>query len=258
MYLVVAPDEPYTILAASQDLLDATYTDEAIFGRPCFEVFPVNPAAPEGHGTNALAAAFREVAATRASKTYTAQPTRRSSEASPRVSSRSTPVALRLREQRSAPHPRPRPGAWTAARSGRNTPAWRHRVRRDLPAHHARARDGLVHRLLRRPAALVRGDHLSGARGRVGLLPQRHRAEASSGRPRAPAGRVREAAPHLRDGAEQHARTSSTSSTSTTARSTPTTRCSRPGAWRRARQEAGWTWATSNGTPTCTTARSTR
>jgi PAS domain S-box-containing protein len=73
MYLVVAPDEPYTILAASQDLLDATYTDEAIFGRPCFEVFPVNPAAPEGHGTNALAAAFREVAATRASKTYTAQ-----------------------------------------------------------------------------------------------------------------------------------------------------------------------------------------
>jgi hypothetical protein len=37
-------DAAFTIVAASVAYLQTTHTDESIFGRPLFEVFPDNPA----------------------------------------------------------------------------------------------------------------------------------------------------------------------------------------------------------------------
>ena len=41
--IVLRPDVDFTILAASEGYLQTSHTDESIFGRPLFEVFPDNP-----------------------------------------------------------------------------------------------------------------------------------------------------------------------------------------------------------------------
>jgi len=71
--LVLRPDAAFTIVAASVAYLQTTHTDESIFGRPLFEVFPDNPAfgAP---GAKRLAESLQRVILTRAPDTM--QPTR--------------------------------------------------------------------------------------------------------------------------------------------------------------------------------------
>ena len=67
LYLVLAPDGPRTIIAASDAYLHATMTTrEAILGRGLFDVFPDNPDDPEATGTNNLAASIARAIATRA------------------------------------------------------------------------------------------------------------------------------------------------------------------------------------------------
>ena len=63
--LVLRPDAAFTIVAASVAYLQTTHTDESIFGRPLFEVFPDNPAfgAP---GAKRLAESLQRVILTRA------------------------------------------------------------------------------------------------------------------------------------------------------------------------------------------------
>jgi PAS domain S-box-containing protein len=67
LYLVLAPDGPRTIIAASDAYLHATMTTrEAILGRGLFDVFPDNPDDPAATGTNNLAASIARAIATRA------------------------------------------------------------------------------------------------------------------------------------------------------------------------------------------------
>ena len=63
LFLVLKPDRDFTIVAASEEYLRATHTDERIFGRPVFEVFPDNPAEPEASGVRNLRASLERVLA---------------------------------------------------------------------------------------------------------------------------------------------------------------------------------------------------
>ncbi len=63
LFLVLKPDRDFTIVAASEDYLRATHTDERIFGRPVFEVFPENPAEPDASGERNLRASLNRVVA---------------------------------------------------------------------------------------------------------------------------------------------------------------------------------------------------
>ena len=74
LYLVVAPDPPRTILAASDAYLRATMTKrEEILGRGLFDVFPDNPDDPEATGTRNLAASIARAIATRTADTMQIQ-----------------------------------------------------------------------------------------------------------------------------------------------------------------------------------------
>src|SRR5690242_10935148 len=64
LFLVIRNDEPFTIVAASDDYLRATHTDSGIFGLPLFEAFPDNPQAPEAHAVHNLRASLQQVIAT--------------------------------------------------------------------------------------------------------------------------------------------------------------------------------------------------
>ena len=43
MFVLLSPDDAYTILAASDDYLRTSHSDESILGRPLFDVLPDNP-----------------------------------------------------------------------------------------------------------------------------------------------------------------------------------------------------------------------
>jgi two-component system, sensor histidine kinase len=65
-FLILLPDADFTIAAVTEDYLRDTLTErENIVGRPIFDVFPDNPAAPESHSTRLLAASFQRVIATK-------------------------------------------------------------------------------------------------------------------------------------------------------------------------------------------------
>ena len=61
LFLIVAPDELFTIVGASDDYLHATHNDAGIFGRPLFEVFPGNPDGAGDDGPRRLAVSLRRV-----------------------------------------------------------------------------------------------------------------------------------------------------------------------------------------------------
>jgi len=63
--LVLRPDAAFTIVAASVAYLQTTHTDESIFGRPLFEVFPDNPSFG-AHGAQRLSESLQRVIVTRA------------------------------------------------------------------------------------------------------------------------------------------------------------------------------------------------
>lgn len=66
LYLVLAPDDAFTILGASDAYLLATMTNrDSIVGRGFFDIFPDNPADPESAGARNLAASIARVIATR-------------------------------------------------------------------------------------------------------------------------------------------------------------------------------------------------
>jgi len=74
LFLVLTPDEPFTIVAASDAYLRATLTDRAgVLGRGLFEVFPDNPEDPAATGVANLRASLRRVLATRAADTMPVQ-----------------------------------------------------------------------------------------------------------------------------------------------------------------------------------------
>src|SRR5687767_5530274 len=66
LFLVLEPEPPYRILAASDDYLRATHADRAILGRTMFEAFPCNPQAPGTTQARDLHASFERVKSTRA------------------------------------------------------------------------------------------------------------------------------------------------------------------------------------------------
>lgn len=67
LHLVLAPDQDFTILAASDAQLRATHTcREQSIGRPVFEVFCKNPDEPGEFGTGVLRASLERVMRTRA------------------------------------------------------------------------------------------------------------------------------------------------------------------------------------------------
>ncbi len=66
LFLVLRPDERFTVLDASDEYLRATLTRrEEIVGRGLFEVFPDNPAEPDAQGVARLRASLERVLATR-------------------------------------------------------------------------------------------------------------------------------------------------------------------------------------------------
>lgn len=65
LFLVVQADEPFTIVAASDDYMRATHTDRSILGHGMFTVFPDNPAASVASAALKLRASFERVVATR-------------------------------------------------------------------------------------------------------------------------------------------------------------------------------------------------
>ena len=74
LFLVLTPDEPFTIVAASDAYLRATLTDRAgVLGRGLFQVFPDNPEDPAATGVANLQASLRRVLATRAADTMPVQ-----------------------------------------------------------------------------------------------------------------------------------------------------------------------------------------
>jgi PAS domain S-box-containing protein len=72
-FLVLKPDASYTIVAASDEYLQATHTDPSIFGRPLFEVFPDNPDQADAYGVRNLSASLARVVATRTPDTMATQ-----------------------------------------------------------------------------------------------------------------------------------------------------------------------------------------
>lgn len=65
LFLVLKPDDGFTIVGASEEYLSVTYTTPAIFGRKLFDVFPDNPQDPGADGVQKLDASLREAMATR-------------------------------------------------------------------------------------------------------------------------------------------------------------------------------------------------
>ena len=63
MFAMLRPDAGYTIVAASEDYLRNSHTDESIIGRPLFEVFPDNPSIDDPGGSQALRASLERVVA---------------------------------------------------------------------------------------------------------------------------------------------------------------------------------------------------
>ena len=62
LYLILAPDKDFTVLAANDARLRATYTRrEQSVGRPVFEVFRKNPDDPDEFGTSVLRASLERV-----------------------------------------------------------------------------------------------------------------------------------------------------------------------------------------------------
>src|SRR5690349_12242905 len=67
LFLLLRPDERFTIVDATDAYLRATFTErEAIVGRGLFEVFPDNPEDPLANGVRNLSASLHRVLATRA------------------------------------------------------------------------------------------------------------------------------------------------------------------------------------------------
>ena len=74
LYMVLAPDERWTILDANDAYLAATMTQrDAIAGRGLFDVFPDNPDDPSADGTRNLAESLARAVATRAPDTMAIQ-----------------------------------------------------------------------------------------------------------------------------------------------------------------------------------------
>jgi signal transduction histidine kinase len=74
LYLVLAPDAGFTILAASDSYLRATLTRrEDVLGRGLFDVFPDNPNDPAANGTANLHASLQRVLRDRGSDTMPVQ-----------------------------------------------------------------------------------------------------------------------------------------------------------------------------------------
>jgi signal transduction histidine kinase len=71
--LVVAPERPFIIRAATDAYLEATFTARDIIGYPMFEVFPDNPQDPTATGVANLNASFEHTLATRAPDTMPVQ-----------------------------------------------------------------------------------------------------------------------------------------------------------------------------------------
>lgn len=66
LLLVLRPEFPFVILAASDAYLNATHTTrETIVGRPLFEVFPDNPEDPQARGAKSLRASLERVIETK-------------------------------------------------------------------------------------------------------------------------------------------------------------------------------------------------
>src|SRR4051812_36910247 len=65
MALLLRADAGFTIVAASEEYLRNSRTDESILGRPVFEVFPDNPALDGIQGSETLRASLAKVLATR-------------------------------------------------------------------------------------------------------------------------------------------------------------------------------------------------
>ena len=66
LFLILKPDRDFTIVGASDDYLRVTHTDDRIFGRPVFDVFPDNPAEPEASGVRNVRASLERVVARKA------------------------------------------------------------------------------------------------------------------------------------------------------------------------------------------------
>ena len=64
MFVLLRPGDAYTIVAASGDYLRTSHSDEAILGRPLFDVFPDNPAVDDPEGSRSLRASLARVVAT--------------------------------------------------------------------------------------------------------------------------------------------------------------------------------------------------
>jgi PAS domain S-box-containing protein len=64
-FLVLAPDDAFTIVGASEAYLSLSRTDASIFGRPLFDVFPPNPHDPQAAGVPSLRESLQRVIATR-------------------------------------------------------------------------------------------------------------------------------------------------------------------------------------------------
>ena len=64
MFVLLRPDDAYTIVAASGDYLRTSHSAEAILGRPLFDVFPDNPAVDDPEGSGSLRASLARVVAT--------------------------------------------------------------------------------------------------------------------------------------------------------------------------------------------------
>lgn len=65
-YLILAPDESFTILATSNERDHTTGRKrEEVIGKPLFEVFPDNPDDPEATGTKNLSASLNKVIRTK-------------------------------------------------------------------------------------------------------------------------------------------------------------------------------------------------
>ena len=74
LFLVLRPDEKFTILDASNAYMRATYTErETIVGRPVSEVFPDNPEEPDATGAANLHASLKRVIAERRPDTMAVQ-----------------------------------------------------------------------------------------------------------------------------------------------------------------------------------------
>ena len=63
LFLLLQPDDEFTIVGASTDYLKMSRTDESIFGRPLFDVFPDNPAVDGSVGSRSLRASLERVIA---------------------------------------------------------------------------------------------------------------------------------------------------------------------------------------------------